>query len=93
MTPRWEYRTVNITFDKRNRRDWVVEGPVELAPNSLHGPAPVGFTAILEAYGSCGWELISLILERSTVVVGFGAYHIEPRSYRATFGRQTQAPD
>jgi hypothetical protein len=82
-TSRWEYRTISITYDHRKLKDWVVEDG--------EGPRLVGFSAILEAYGSREWELISMNLERSRAVAGFGEWHIEPRSYRATFGRPVEA--
>ena len=83
-TARWEYRTVCIIREGRKQRDWVVKGQ--------DGAGLVGFSTILEAYGARGWELISLNLERSFVVAGFGAWQIEPRAYRATFGRPVEAP-
>ena len=83
-TARWEYRTITITYDNRKQKDWVVR--------SREGAALVGFQAILEAYGSRGWELMSLNLERSRAVAGFGEWRIEPRCYRATFGRPAKAP-
>jgi hypothetical protein len=80
----WEYKTISIMYDGRNRKNWVVEG---------RGGSPlVGFQAILEDYGSRGWELISLNLERSRAVAGFGGWHLEPRSYRAALGRPVEAP-
>jgi hypothetical protein len=82
MTARWEYRTIRITYDRRKGKDWVVE--------YREGPPVVGFQAILDAYGSRGWELISLNLESSRAVAGFGEWQIEPRSYRATFRRRVE---
>jgi hypothetical protein len=78
-TARWEYRTISITYDRRKQKDWVAE--------YAERPPLVGFNAILEAYGSRGWELISLNLERLQAFAGFGGWHIEPRAYRATFRR------
>jgi hypothetical protein len=80
----WEYRTISITYDRRKQKDWVAEHPERLPL--------VGFQAILEAYGSRGWELMSLNLERLRAVAGFGEWHIEPRSYRATFRRPVEDP-
>jgi hypothetical protein len=79
---KWEYRTINITYDRRAQKDWVAEYPGR--------PLLVGFKAILEAYGSRGWELMSLNLERLHAVAGFGGWHIEPRAYRATFRRPAE---
>jgi hypothetical protein len=79
----WEYRTACISYDGRKQKDWVVKGQEEAGL--------VGFSAILEAYGSRGWELISLNLERTRAFPGFGAWHVEPQSYRATFGRSAEA--
>jgi hypothetical protein len=78
-TAGWEYRTISITYDRRKQKDWVAEYAVR--------PPPVGFKAILEAYGSRGWELMSLNLKRLQAVAGFGEWHIEPRACRATFRR------
>jgi hypothetical protein len=79
----WEYRVIVVTYDGRKRKDWVVEDG--------GGPPVVGFQAILAAYGSRGWELMNLNLERSRAVVGFGEYQIEPRAYRITFRRPVEA--
>jgi hypothetical protein len=84
-TVKWEFLTINITYDGGKRKDWVVEYR-EQAPL-------VGFQAILNAHSSRGWELIALNLERSRAMVGFGQYHIEPQSYRATFRRPVESPD
>jgi hypothetical protein len=78
-TVRWEYRTISITYDRRTQKDWVAEHPDR--------PPLVGLEAVLEAYGSRGWELTSLNLERLQAVAGFGGWHVEPRAYRATFRR------
>jgi hypothetical protein len=78
-TARWEYRTISITYDRRKEKDWVAE--------RAERPLLVGFKAILEAYGSRGWELTSLNLERLQAVPEIGGWHIEPRAYRATFRR------
>jgi hypothetical protein len=84
-TVTWEFLTISITYDGGKRRDWVVEYR-ERAPL-------VGFQAILDAYSSRGWELMALNPERLRAVVGFGQYHIEPQSYRATFRRPVENPD
>jgi hypothetical protein len=81
---RWEYRTMSITYDRRKQKDWVAEHPER--------PPLVGFKAILEAYGSRGWELVSLNPDRLQAVAGLGAWHIEPRAYRATFRRPVEDP-
>jgi len=83
-TKRWEYCTVCITREGRKQRDWIVRGQDEAGL--------VGFSAILEAYGARGWELMSLNLERSSAVAAIGEWRIEPRLYRATFGRPVEAP-
>jgi hypothetical protein len=80
----WEYRTISITYDRRKQKDWVAEYPER--------PPLVGFEAILEAYGSGGWELMSLNIERSWAAAGLGGWHIEPESYRATFRRPAEDP-
>ena len=76
---RWEYLTFGIEYDRRQHKTWVVEQP--------DGEPLVGLNAILDAYGSSGWELVSLEAERHQVYVGFGKYSLEPASYRATFKR------
>jgi len=83
-TARWEYCAVCITREGRKQEDWVVCGQ--------DAAGLVGFSKILEAYGARGWELMSLNLERSSAIAGFGGWRIEPRAYRATFGRPVEAP-
>lgn len=75
----WEYRTLRISYDKKEHKNWVVKYAGE--------PPLVGLQAILEAHGSHGWELVSLDVERMEAGVGMGKYHIEPVTYRATFKR------
>ncbi|MGD2147625.1 MAG: hypothetical protein PVH41_13100 [Anaerolineae bacterium] len=82
-TARWEYCTVCITREGRKQKDWVARGQ--------DGAGLVGFSTILEAYGTRGWELMSLNLERSSAAAGLGEWRIEPRAYRATFGRPVEA--
>jgi len=77
--PKWEYHTIRIRYDKKGHKNWVVE---------FAGKPPlVGLDAILNAYGSAGWELISLDPERLEAIPGFGKWFIEPGGYRATFKR------
>ncbi|TET51289.1 MAG: hypothetical protein E3J64_07105 [Anaerolineales bacterium] len=76
---RWEYRTLSIGYDKKKQKNWVLERG--------DGGALIGLPAILEAYGSDGWELVSLDADRSEVFPGFGKWYMEPAAYRATFKR------
>ncbi|HUT14635.1 MAG TPA: hypothetical protein VMY98_00120 [Anaerolineae bacterium] len=76
---KWEYRTFNVAYDKRYK-NWVADD----APD-----APlVGLPAILNCHGSRGWELVDLTADHLQAVAGFGKWHIEPASYRATFKRR-----
>jgi hypothetical protein len=75
----WEYRTFKIRYDKKQHKNWVVEG-AEKTPL-------VGLQAILETHGSQGWELVSLEVEHYEVSLGFGKYFMDPTGYRATFKR------
>ena len=79
---RWEYRTVWISYDKKQHKNWVVE--------YAEKPPLVGLNAILEEYGSRGWELVCLNPERFSAFPGFGTWHIEPQAYRATFKRPVE---
>ena len=79
---RWEHRTLSIGYDKKEHKDWVLQGS--------DGVALVGLPTILEAYGSEGWELVSLEADRFEVFPGFGKYYMEPAAYRATFKRPAQ---
>jgi hypothetical protein len=76
---KWEYHTIKIRYDKKKHKNWVVEFAGK--------PALVGLDVILNAYGSGGWELISLDPERLEAIPGFGKWFIEPGGYRATFKR------
>ena len=78
----WEHFTIRIKYDKKKHKNWVVE--------YADKPPLVGLSAILEAYGSHGWELVSLNPERFQAFPGFGIWHIEPRAYRATFKRPVE---
>jgi hypothetical protein len=78
---RWEYSTFAIHYQKK-LKNWAVE--------YTHKPPLVGLQAILEAYGSEGWELVSLAPECSQVYPGFGQWHMEPETWRATFKRPAQ---
>lgn len=75
---RWRYFTVTISYDKK-KKNWVVEVP-EKQPL-------VGLQAVLEAYGSDGWELVGLSPEHFQAFPGFGKWYVEPAVYRATFKR------
>jgi hypothetical protein len=75
----WEYLTIPISYDDKKHKDWLVKFTEQ--------PPLVGLTAILETYGSHGWELVSLEPERMEAFPGFGKWTIEPASYRATFKR------
>ncbi len=75
----WEYRTFNIGYDKKQHKNWVFERAGK--------PPLVGLQAILEENGSQNWELVSLVAEHYEISVGFGAYHMGPTLYRATFKR------
>jgi hypothetical protein len=78
----WECLTVRINYDWKKHRNWVVE--------YAEKPPLVGLQAILEAYGSHGWELVSLNPEYFQAFAGLGKWHIEPRVYRATFKRPVE---
>jgi len=53
---KWEYCTIRIGYDKKKHKNWVVKH-AEKAPL-------VGLSAILEAYGSRGWELVTIFLRK-----------------------------
>lgn len=74
----WEYLTFPIQYDKK-AKDWAVK--------HTDRPPLAGLSNVLEHFGSEGWDLVSLQLERSQFYPGFGSWHIEPESYRATFKR------
>ena len=75
---KWEHPTFTASYDKK-RKDWVIEYDDH--------PALVGLQAILEAYGAEGWELVNMAPDHSQAYPGWGAWHIEPDTYRATFKR------
>ena len=79
---RWEYSTFTIHYQKK-LKNWAVE--------YTNKPPLVGLQAILEVHGSEGWELVSLLPERSLAYPGFGQWHIEPEAFRATFKRPAPA--
>ena len=79
---KWEHRTISIHYDKKTHKNWVVK--------YAERPPLVGLQAILEAYGSDGWELVSLNPEHLQAFPGFGKYYIEPGVYRATFKRSVE---
>ena len=76
---KWEYVTLYITYDKKKHKNWVV------SYNS--GKILVGLSAILETYGTQGWELVSLMPDALEAYPGFGQWIIAPQAYRATFKR------
>ena len=76
---KWEHRTIRIGYDKKKHKDWVLE--------RAEGPPLVGLQAVLEAYGSAGWELVSLHPDELLAAPGFGKWYVDPGSYRATFKR------
>ena len=78
MAKRWKYLTVSIKYEKKHK-DWVVE--------YAERPPLVGLQAILEAYGSDGWELVGLNPDQLQAFPGFGKWYVEPAVYRATFKR------
>ena len=73
----WRYLTVRIKYDRKRHKDWVVE--------YAEKPPIVGIQAVLEAYGSGGWELVCLNPEGFSAHPAFGVWQIRPRVYRATF--------
>jgi hypothetical protein len=79
---KWKHLTISIKYDGKKHKNWVVE--------HAEKPPLVGLQAILEAYGSRGWELVSLNPERFQAFPGFARWHIEPRVYRATFKRPVE---
>jgi len=78
MMTRWEYLTLSIEYDKK-QRDW--------ATRAAGKPAVVGLQAILNEYGTQGWELVALQAEYMEVYPAFGKWCLEPQAYRATFKR------
>jgi hypothetical protein len=79
---KWEHLTVSISYDRKTHKNWVVE--------YAEKPPLVGLQAIIKAYGSRGWELVSLNPDRLQVVAGFGKWIVEPSVYRATFKRPAE---
>jgi hypothetical protein len=80
---KWEYRTLEIGYDRKTHKDWVVEYAGQ--------PPLVGLGAILAAYGAEGWELVGLGPDRLQAFPAFGRWDVEPHTYRATFKRPVQA--
>jgi hypothetical protein len=78
----WEYRTIRIRYDRKEHKNWVVERTGK--------PPLVGLQAVLDAYGSRGWDLVSLGPERFQAYAGFAKWIIEPAAYRATFKRPAE---
>jgi hypothetical protein len=80
---KWQYLTFEIHYDRKKHKNWVLQ----LAER----PPLVGVKAILEAYGTDGWELVSLEPDGYRAIPGFGQWDIEPRIYRATFKRPVES--
>ena len=80
---KWEYRTLQIRYDRKKHKNWVVERAEE--------PPLVGLQAIVDAHGTRGWELVSLDPEYFEIYAGFTKWHMEPEVYRATFKRPIEA--
>ena len=79
---KWEHRTVGIRYRRKKHKNWVVEYAEE--------PPLVGLQAILEAYESDGWELISLVPEQYEAFPAFAKWHVDPVVYRAAFKRPAE---
>lgn len=77
--PKWQYLTVGIRYDRKTHKDWVVEYAGQ--------PPLVGMSAILDAYGAEGWELVALSPDRLQAYPAFGHWDLEPQTYRATLKR------
>jgi len=75
---KWEYLWLRVEYDKK-QRDWVIQ-PTGTSPL-------VGLQAILNGYGSQGWELVSLQADYVETYPAFGKWCSEPGAYRATFKR------
>ena len=78
---KWVYRTVSVIYDKK-RKNWVTE--------SAEMDTVLGLQAILDEYGSLGWELVDLSIDRLRTYVQLGGYAVEPEAYRATFKRMVE---
>jgi hypothetical protein len=78
----WQYLTVEIHYDRKEHKNWVLQ--------FTDAPPLVGIPAILDAYGSKGWELVGLEPDGYRAIPGFGGWDLEPRIYRATFKRQAE---
>ena len=79
---KWQHLTIIINYEKKKHKDYVLE---------FTGKAPlVGLATILEAYGSDGWELVSLNPDHLEAYPGFGKWQIDPAAYRATFKRPVE---
>jgi hypothetical protein len=74
---KWKHLTIAIHYDRKTHKDWVLQ--------YADGTILVGLQAILEAYGSDGWELVGLNPDGYQAYPGFGRWDLEPRIYRATF--------
>ena len=78
---KWEHLTFSVGYDKKKHKGWTLE--------RRDGDVLVGLNAILESFGSEGWELVSLEADRYEVFPGFGKWYMEPAAFRATFKRAT----
>jgi hypothetical protein len=78
----WEYRTIQVPYDKKEHKNWVLK--------QKEKPPIVGLQAILEAFGVQGWELVSMEPEQFGVYPEFGKWYAQPAVYRATFKRQVE---
>jgi hypothetical protein len=78
MVTKWEYLALSIEYDKK-QKDWAIH------PSGK--PPVVGLQAVLNEYGSQGWELVSLQAEYLETYPGFGKWSSETQAYRATFKR------
>jgi hypothetical protein len=76
----WEYRTTRVRYDHKQHKDWVL--------TYTDGPSLVGLPAILEAFGSRSWELVSLQPDGFEAYPEFGKWSLEPVAYRIIFKRR-----
>jgi plastocyanin len=72
----WDYRTLFVVWDA-DAFDWRADWN--------DGPSTLGLETILDAEGSAGWELDSIVTEQSDVVVGSEATSHEARRLRLIF--------
>jgi hypothetical protein len=79
----WEYRTIQITYDRKEHKNWVLK-------QGGGQPPLIGLQAILGALGVQGWELVNMGPEHFEVHPALGKWYAEPVVYRATFKRQAE---